>query len=103
MPKPAEWQRLRHQHSVASMGAEMPAVPNLVIRRPSVVAGGGVGCGVSVIGLAGLKDGRKFRSALFISLPLGSTFGVAPLSWKYTAAREFVFGYSFCRFCPLFC
>ena len=72
------------------MGAEMPAVPHLVIRRPSVVAGGGVGCGVSVIGLAGLKDGRKFRSALFISLPLGSTFGVAPLSWKYTAARVFV-------------
>ena len=68
MPKPAEWQRLRHQHSVASMGAEMPAVPNLVIRRPSVVAGGGVGCGVSVIGLAGLKGGRKNRSVFSLML-----------------------------------
>ena len=58
VPKPAEWQRLRHQHSVASMAAEMPAVPNLVIRRPSVVAGVGTGGG----GLAAtLKGARKHR------------------------------------------
>ena len=61
MPRPPEWQRLRHQHSVTSMGAEMPAVPNLVIRRPSVVAGVGCGAG-NIIGLAGLKGGRKGRS-----------------------------------------
>ena len=60
MPKPAEWQRLHHQHSVASMGTAeaMPAVPNLVIRRPSVVHT----TGNAVIGLAGLKGIRKNRS-----------------------------------------
>ena len=59
VPKPAEWQRLRHQHSVASMGTAeaMPAVPNLVIRRPSVVQTTG-----NVIGLAALKGIRKNRS-----------------------------------------
>ena len=60
MPKPAEWQRLRHQHSVASMhgtAEAMPAVPNLVIRRPSVVQTTG-----NVIGLAALKGIRKNRS-----------------------------------------
>ena len=62
MPRPAEWQRLRHQHSVTSMSAEMPAVPNLVIRRPSVVTGGGGGAGSgTLIGLAALKGIRKNR------------------------------------------
>ena len=34
VPKLPEWQRLRHQHSAADM-----SVPNLVIRRASVVQG----------------------------------------------------------------
>ena len=68
VPKPPEWQRLRHQHSVTSMGAEMPAVPNLVIRRPSVVAGVGGGGVGNVIGLAGLKGGRKNRSVFSLML-----------------------------------
>ncbi len=34
VPKLPEWQRLRHQHSSADM-----SVPNLVIRRASVVQG----------------------------------------------------------------
>ena len=34
VPKLPEWQRLRHQHSSADV-----AVPNLVIRRASVVQG----------------------------------------------------------------
>ena len=36
MPKLPEWQRLRHQHSSADM-----TVPNLVIRRASLVQGAG--------------------------------------------------------------
>ena len=58
VPKLPEWQRLRQQHGTADI-----TVPNLVIRRPSVVQGPGGEYGMSP-GMRKLSGGKDALESL---------------------------------------